>query len=107
MSEEKTTEESTENKATWKKPFTIIFGVIGLAEASRIKETEELLALLENTGKSARRFVKSVEADDTLGKVFSNDSETARTKSKAVSQARQVREKLFVELKTIRDKYEQ
>ena len=199
MSEEKTTEKTTEKKSTWKKPFAIIFGIIGLiastssvvalvwnfvepdttkqdqamkldqidrkltmnqedthlvnqvsrrvtelgdeykriqanlkdirrlekslavspkaliltpdqkklAEASRIKETEELLALLENTGKSARRFVESVEADETLGKVLSTDSETARTKSKAVSQARQVREKLFVELKTIRDKYAQ
>ncbi len=77
-----------------------------LAEAGRAKEIEELLSLLEKTEKMARRFVESVEADETLGKVLSTDSETARTKSRADEQARQVREKLLAELKTIRDKYE-
>jgi hypothetical protein len=76
-----------------------------LAEASRKKETEELLALIEQTKKMASDFVASVEEDATLGQVTSKESQTARTKARALDQARKIRSGILPQLKSLREKY--
>lgn len=76
-----------------------------LTEASRSKEIEELQSLVGKTEKLAKRFIESVEKDETLGKVEPGDSETAQNKSRAQSQAKLVREKLLAEMTTIRSKH--
>ena len=76
-----------------------------LEEASRRKETEELLALIESTEKSAKTFLDSVHRDDTLGKVQSAASDTARTKQRALEQARQVENSILPALGELRGKH--
>jgi hypothetical protein len=76
-----------------------------LTETSRSKEIEELQSLVGKTEKLAKRFIESVEKDETLGKVEPGDSETAQNKSRAQSQAKLVREKLLAEMTTIRSKH--
>jgi len=76
-----------------------------LAEASSKKELEELLSLIEQTEKMASDFVASVEGDDTLEKVTSQDSQTARTKARALKQANQIRSGILPRLKKLKEKY--
>ncbi len=77
-----------------------------LIEASRKKETEELLQLVEKAEKMAEGFCESVEEDETLGRVESEDSQTARTKARALKQVSEVKEKLLPELAALREKHE-
>jgi hypothetical protein len=72
-----------------------------LIEASRKKETEELLQLVEKTKEMAAGFCESVEDDETLGKVESEDSQTARTKARALKQATEVKDKFLPELEQL------
>ena len=76
-----------------------------LIEASRKKETEELLQLVDKAQKMAAGFCESVEEDETLGQVESEDSQTARTKARALKQALEVKEKFLPELEKLRDKH--
>jgi hypothetical protein len=76
-----------------------------LIAASRKKETEELLQLVDKAEKMAQGFCESVEGDETLGQVESEDSETARTKARALKQAIEVKEKFLPELATLRGKH--
>ena len=76
-----------------------------LIEASHKKETEELLQLVEKTREMAAGFCESVEEDETLGKVESEDSQTARTKARALKQATEVKEKFLPELDKLQEKH--
>lgn len=76
-----------------------------LIEASREKETEELLQLVEKTREMAAGFCESVEEDETLSKVESEDSKTARTKARALKQLTEVKEKFLPELETLQKKH--
>ncbi|MBW1808593.1 MAG: hypothetical protein JRJ19_03320 [Deltaproteobacteria bacterium] len=76
-----------------------------MQKASRKKETEELLALVDKTLNMANGFVTSVEKDSTLDKVSSTDSETGQTKARALKQARQVKNKLLPVLQRLKEKY--
>lgn len=76
-----------------------------LIEAGRKKETEELLQLIEKAEKMSAGFCESVEADETLGKVESEDSQTARTKARALKQSLEVQEKILPELAALREKH--
>ncbi|MBN2498331.1 MAG: hypothetical protein JXR96_27320 [Deltaproteobacteria bacterium] len=76
-----------------------------LQEASRKKEIEELLAMISETRKLAERFVSSVEGDATLAKVESADSESARTKARAIEQVKQIRGQLLPELAALATKH--
>jgi myosin heavy subunit len=76
-----------------------------LREASRKKETEELLTLVNEAEKMVRDFIDSVEEDDTLSKVETKDSRTGQTKAKALEQARMAQSKLIPELKRLKEKY--
>jgi hypothetical protein len=76
-----------------------------LTEASRDKETEELLQLVDQTEKMAAGFCESVEADETLGQVESQDSQTARTKARSLKQALEVKGKFLPELGQLRKKH--
>lgn len=76
-----------------------------LIEASRKQETEELLQLVEKAEKMAAGFCESVEEDETLGQVESQDSQTARTKARALKQALEVKEKFLPELEKLREKH--
>ena len=76
-----------------------------LIEASREKETEELLQLVEKTREMAAGFCESVEEDETLSKVESEDSKTARTKARALKQLTEVKEKFLPELEKLQDKH--
>jgi hypothetical protein len=76
-----------------------------LIEASRKKETEELLQLVEKTREMAAGFCESVEEDETLGKVESEDSQTARTKARALKQATEVKDKFLPELEELRERH--
>jgi hypothetical protein len=76
-----------------------------LIEASHKKETEELLQLVEKTREMAAGFCESVEDDETLGKVESEDSKTARTKARALKQLTEVKEKYLPELEKLQAKH--
>lgn len=76
-----------------------------LIEASHKKETEELLQLVEKTREMAAGFCESVEEDETLGKVESEDSQTARTKARAIKQVTEVKEKFLPELEKLQQKH--
>jgi hypothetical protein len=76
-----------------------------LIEASHQKETEELLQLVDKTREMAAGFCESVEDDETLGKVESEDSQTARTKARAIKQVTEVKEKFLPELEKLQDKH--
>jgi hypothetical protein len=76
-----------------------------LIEASHEKETEELLQLVEKTKKMAAGFCESVEEDETLGRVESEDSQTARTKARALKQLTEVKEKFLPELEKLSEKH--
>jgi hypothetical protein len=76
-----------------------------LIEASHKKETEELLRLVEKTKEMAAGFCESVEEDETLGKVESEDSQTARTKARALKQAIEVKDKFLPELEQFHQKH--
>ena len=76
-----------------------------LIEASRKQETEELLQLVGKAEKMAAGFCESVEDDETLGQVESEDSQTARTKARALKQALEVKEKFLPELEKLREKH--
>lgn len=76
-----------------------------LIEASHEKETEELLQLVEKAKEMAAGFCESVEEDETLGKVESEDSQTARTKARAIKQVTEVKEKFLPELEKLSDKH--
>jgi uncharacterized protein YjcR len=76
-----------------------------LIEASHKKETEELLQLVEKTREMAAGFCESVEEDETLSKVESEDSQTARTKARALKQVNEVKEKFLPELEKLQDKH--
>ena len=76
-----------------------------LIEASRKQETEELLQLVEKTKEMAAGFCESVEDDETLGQVESEDSKTARTKARALKQVTEVKEKFLPELEELSEKH--
>jgi len=76
-----------------------------LIEASHQKETEELLQLVEKTREMAAGFCESVEEDETLSRVESQDSKTARTKARALKQVTEVKEKYLPELEKLQDKH--
>lgn len=76
-----------------------------LRAAARQKEIRALLTQVDQAEQHARRFIESVEKDQTLDQVQANDSVTARTKTQAIEQARQVRESLLPELKAIRARF--
>ena len=76
-----------------------------LIEASRKKETEELLQLVSKAQKMAAGFCESVEEDETLGQVESQDSQTARTKARTLRQVIEVKEKILPELEKLREKH--
>jgi hypothetical protein len=73
-----------------------------LRDASRKKEIAALIALLDKTEQQARRFVSSVTEDELLDRVEVAGSRSAQTKTKAVDQAKQVREQVLTELAAIR-----
>jgi hypothetical protein len=66
--------------------------------ATRAKERQALLAQIERLRREARRFIDSVEGDQTLAQVQHAGSESARNKSRALAQARTVREQWLAEL---------
>ena len=76
-----------------------------LIEASHQKETEELLQLVEKTKEMAAGFCESVEDDETLSKVESEDSQTARTKARAIKQVTEVKEIFLPELEKLQEKH--
>jgi hypothetical protein len=76
-----------------------------LIEASRKKETEELLQLVDKTREMAAGFCESVEEDETLSQVESEDSQTARTKARAIKQVTEVKEKFLPELEKLSEKH--
>lgn len=76
-----------------------------LLEASRKQETEELLQMVEKTREMAAGFCESVEEDETLSKVESEDSQTARTKARAIKQVTEVKEKFLPELEKLQEKH--
>jgi len=76
-----------------------------LLEASRKQETEELLQMVEKTREMAAGFCESVEEDETLSKVESEDSQTARSKARALKQVTEVKEKFLPELEKLQEKH--
>ncbi len=66
--------------------------------ATQAKERQALLTQIERLRRETRRFIASVEADETLAQVQHAGSESARNKSQALEQARTVREKWLAEL---------
>ncbi|RME21605.1 MAG: hypothetical protein D6806_14415 [Deltaproteobacteria bacterium] len=76
-----------------------------LRKAARRKEREELLRLVATSEKMARDFCASVEGDDTLGKVESEEGRAAQDKARALKQAQKVKSEYLPELIELRKAY--